>query len=106
MADDARRGGNPEPMAEVLKRVMRQPVFSVRRRRSRIAVIWEVAAGPELAAETRPAAIRKGQLIVDVRAAGLLHELQGFRRDELLGRVMEQDTSGRIHGLKFRLGVF
>ena len=59
MDEDARRGGNPEAMAEVLKRVMRQPVFSVRRRRSRIAIIWEAAAGPELAAETRPAAIRK-----------------------------------------------
>lgn len=104
--DDAPRGGTPEALGDVLRRVMRQPVFSTRRRRSKIARIWETAAGEELAAQTRPAALRKGVLIVDVGSSGLLHELQSFRRKELLDRVLEQDDSGRIRSLRFRFGVF
>jgi predicted nucleic acid-binding Zn ribbon protein len=67
---------------------------------------WVRAAGPELAEATRTATLRRGVLTVDVRSASLLAELQGFRREELLARLLGADPSGRITGLRFRLGVF
>jgi predicted nucleic acid-binding Zn ribbon protein len=77
-----------------------------RRRRSAIAAAWDRAAGPELALETRPATLQRGVLTVEVKSTSLLAELQGFRRDELLSRLLEADPSARITGLRFRPGVF
>ena len=77
-----------------------------RRRKAGVQDAWSKAAGPELAAETRPSTLRQGVLTVEVRSTGLLHELQGFRKDELLALLLEHDTTGRIHELRFRLGVF
>ena len=77
-----------------------------RKRRDRILETWAFVAGPELAAETRPATLRAGVLTIEVRSTALLHELDGFRRDELLELVLARDTTGRVTGLRFRLGVF
>lgn len=77
-----------------------------RRRKAGVEDAWRKAAGDELADETRAATLRQGVLTIEVRSAGLLHELQGFRKDELLARLLEHDTTDRITGLKFRLGVF
>jgi hypothetical protein len=98
-----RRGGAPEPISDVLDRVLRgvRPAA----RRGGIAESWAAAAG-DLAAETRPASLQRGILTVEVRSAALLAELEGFRRDELLRRLLETEGSGRIAGLRFRLGVF
>jgi hypothetical protein len=76
------------------------------RRRDAILEAWRQAAGDELAAETRPSGLRKGILTIEVRSAALLHELEGFRRDELLDRFLSAAPAGRVTGLRFRLGVF
>ncbi len=67
---------------------------------------WAKAAGEQLSSETKPATLRKGVLTVEVRSTALLHELSGFRQDELLSRVLAADETGRIKELRFRLGVF
>jgi hypothetical protein len=56
--------------------------------------------------ETRPVSLRHGVLTVEVRSNGLLLELDGFRRDELLHRIVAAAPGGRITGLRFRPGVF
>jgi hypothetical protein len=97
------RGGAPEPIAAVLSRMMGglRPAA----RRGGIAETWAAAAG-DLAAETKPASLQRGVLTVEVRSAALLAELEGFRKDELLARLLDAEGSGRIRGLRFRLGVF
>lgn len=76
------------------------------KRRDAIFDAWRQAAGEDLYQETRPSGLRKGILTIEVRSAGLLHELNGFRRDELLDRFLTAAPRGRVTGLKFRLGVF
>jgi predicted nucleic acid-binding Zn ribbon protein len=93
-------------VGDVLARLMRDVRPGPRRRRSGVQDAWSRVAGTELADEARPATLRKGVLTVEVRSAALLHELEGFRKDELLARLLEEDASGRVTGLKFRLGVF
>lgn len=101
-----RRGGDAELVGDILRRVMRD-VRPVRpRRRDAMLDAWRKAAGDELAAETRPSSLRKGVLTIEVRSAALLHELEGFRRDELLDRFLAVAPEGRVTGLRFRLGVF
>lgn len=106
MKSTERRGGAPEPIADVLRALLREVRPAERRRRSGVAAAWERAAGPGLAAETRAATLQRGVLTVEVRSNGLLHELESFRKEELLSRLLAAEPSGRIHGLRFRLGVF
>ncbi len=103
---DSARGGPPRLVGDVLAGVLRDAGYRTRRPASGIAQTWAAAAGPEVAAETRPATLRRGVLTVEVRSAALLAELKGFRTQELLARLLAQDPSGRITGLAFRPGVF
>lgn len=93
-------------MGKILERVLRGSGVTKTRRGSSVADLWARAAGPELGAETRPSTLKKGVLTVEVRSAALLAELAGFRTDEMLARLLAEDSSGRITGLRFRLGVF
>lgn len=103
---DGRRRGSPEAIGSILGRVMKGVEPRARPRRSSMSATWARAAGEDLAGETHAATLRKGVLTVEVRSAGLLHELEGFRKTELLGRLLEEDSTGRVTGLRFRLGVF
>jgi hypothetical protein len=101
-----KRGGAPEAVGEILRRVLPAGGSTTRRRESAVARLWREAAGPELAEETRLATLRHGVLVVEVRSSPLLAELSGFRAQELLSRLVAADPSGRVTGLKFRPGVF
>ena len=101
---DGGRGGPPEALGKILERVMRGA--RPRRRRNAVADAWRDAGGADLAETTRPATLRQGVLMVEVRSAALLHELAGFRKEDLLARLLAADSSGRVTGLEFRLGVF
>ncbi|MCE9637335.1 MAG: DUF721 domain-containing protein [Planctomycetes bacterium] len=127
---DAKRGGAAEAIGDILRRTLPEYRPSARgpnrtrRTQSLVAVAWERAAGPELATETRPATLQRGVLTVEVRSTALLSELQSFRRDELLARLIEAEAelsraasrdpakvpvagaTGRVTGLRFRPGVF
>ena len=102
----ARRGGDAESVGAILARVMKDVRPARRKRRDKIADAWARIAGPEIALETRPATLRQGVLTVEVKSSSLLHELRSFRRDELLERLLAAEPSGRVTGLRFRLGVF
>lgn len=99
------RGGSPESVGEILRRVLRE-VRPSHRRRTAVADAWAEAAGPEIAAETRPATLQRGVLVVEVRSSGLLAELQGFRHGEILARLLAAEPTGKVNGLRFRPGVF
>lgn len=100
------RGGDAQAIGDILRILLKDANMSPRRRKAGVAEAWAAAVGSELAAETRPSTLQKGVLTVEVRSPALLHEFQGFRTEELLGRLLEHDTTGRISGLRFRLGVF
>ena len=100
------RGGAPEAIGDVLRRVLRETRPSARHGRNSVARSWEKAAGEELCAETRASTLRKGVLTVDVRSASLLHELESFRREDLLSRLLAEEPTGRVTDLRFRLGAF
>ena len=100
------RGGAPEQIGTVLRRVMRGAGPAAARRQGRLVEAWNRAAGPDLAADTRPTALQHGVLVVEARSSALVAELQAFRREELLSRLLAADPTGRVTGLKFRLGVF
>jgi len=75
-----------------------------------LAQAWSQTVGPEIDAETRVSAFRKGVLEVEVASAALLGELSTFYREVLLGalRSAVRRQAGRrktadLRGLRFRL---
>ncbi len=104
-ASPTTRGGAASAIGDLLPGVLRE-MKPLRRRGSGLAEVWDRAVGSKLSEETRVASLRQGVLTVEVRSASLLAELDGFRRDDLLRLVLTADPSGRITGLRLRLGSF
>ena len=100
------RGGAAESVGAILGRLLPEVRPAERRRRSAVAEAWHRVAGDQLGEDTRASTLQRGVLTVEVRSPGLLAELQGFRREELLSRLLAAEPSGRITGLRFRPGVF
>lgn len=106
-AEQDGRARGAEPIGDILARLA--PRYTGRRRRkarNRVHEAWERAAGPELVEDARPGPLHKGVLTIEVRSAALLSELEGFRKQQLLSRLLEEDDSGRVTGLRFRIAVF
>jgi predicted nucleic acid-binding Zn ribbon protein len=63
---------------------------------------WPDLAGAELAAHSRPGALRDGVLTVLVEAAGWATQLR-YREPEVLQRVAEAVGAGVVRGLRIRV---
>ena len=66
---------------------------------------WRTAAGPELAEQAKVGALRRGTLEILVPSSALLHELEGFRKRELLEAVQTHVLHSRVTALRFRKGA-
>jgi hypothetical protein len=66
---------------------------------------WTAAIGAALAPRTRVVGMRGGELEVLVDSPTLRHELENFRREELLGRVRSHPGGARVRGLRLRVGA-
>lgn len=64
---------------------------------------WTELAGAELAAHSRPGALRDGVLTVLVDAAGWATQLR-YREPEVLERVAGAVGEGVVRGLRIRVG--
>lgn len=93
MADFARLLGDLRKKEPWGRRLFRHRVFRV----------WEAAVGGALARVARPAAVRGGRLVVEVRDSAWLQELK-LRDKELLNRLKEALGTEEFTGLTFRLG--
>jgi hypothetical protein len=57
----------------------------------------------ELAARTHVASVRNGNLIVEVDSSVLLHELDGFMKQELLIQLRAVEAGRDVARMSFRL---
>ncbi len=67
----------------LLRKDATEPVFDA----------WNETAGPDLANHCLPLRFTRGELMIEVRSAALLHELENFRTPELL-RALQASTDG------------
>lgn len=70
------------------------------RARAQAASVWREAVGPEIAAHTHAAAVRRGELIVHVSSATWATELQALS-SHLTGVVNEAAGEELISGIRF-----
>jgi predicted nucleic acid-binding Zn ribbon protein len=95
----------PERLGEILSRLFAARGWGRRQDRLRLEKAWTEAAGPEFAAHTRPAALRRGVLEVMVDNAVLLQELAHFHKRRLLEQLRRQLPDTTLTDLRFRAGV-
>ena len=96
----------PEKLGEILSRLFTARGWGRRQERLRLEQAWAEAAGPEHAAHTRTAALRRGVLEVVVDNAVLLQELAHYHKRRLLEQLRRRLPEVTITDLRFRAGVW
>jgi len=65
---------------------------------------WEQAVGAEIAEHTRATSLKAGLLRVQVDSTPWLHELNTFRKEQLLGTIGNQLAGRAVRDIEFRIG--
>ena len=64
---------------------------------------WATAAGPEFSKVTKPAVFKDNLLLVHVKSAAWLHQLQ-FQEEELRRNLNQYLGDNRIDQIRFKIG--
>lgn len=70
---------------------------------ARILQVWERTVDPGIRENARPAAIRKGALLIHVTSSPWLHQLQ-FLKTGILARLNAELTTIELNELIFKIG--
>jgi predicted nucleic acid-binding Zn ribbon protein len=95
----------PENLGEILSRLFTARGWGRRQGRLHLEKAWAEAAGPEIAAHSRVANMRRGVLEVVVDSSVLLQELAHFHKRRLLEALRRRLPSTPLTDLRFRAGV-
>ena len=95
----------PEKLGEILGRLFTARGWGRRQGRLHLERAWAEAAGPEYAAQTRVAGLRRNVLEVVVGNAVLLQELAHFHKRRLLEALRGKLPGTPLTDLRFRAGV-
>lgn len=101
MIPQDRRG--PEPLKEILGRLLVDRGWGARQSRWRLESAWRDVAGPELSDKTVVGRVARGVLEIYVQDAVTRHQLS-FLKDKLLADLVLRPGTEAIRDLKFRLG--
>ena len=95
------RGSRPvRLLGDVIKDVVKAAPWSRRKDLFALTEAWCQAAGPEVARRTQVMGLSRGTLTVNVESAALRHEIEAYRRPEILRRLQEAYPQKRIVALK------
>lgn len=97
--------GGPERLGEILARLFSSRAWGRRQEQLRLEEVWRLVAGPQAAAKTRLAGLRRGVLEVVVADPVLLQELAHFHRRRLSAALEARLGPGRVKEIRFRLGA-
>ena len=95
----------PEPLGDILGRLFTARGWGRRQGRLHLEKVWAEAAGPDVAAHTRPGNLRRGVLEVIVDNAALLQELAHYHKRRLLEQLRGRLSGTPLTDLRFRAGV-
>ncbi len=91
-------------MREILTGVMQGIGLEKKRAESHIMTIWKQAIDPAVTAHAEPDGLVKGTLFVNVDSNVWLHEINRYRRREILERLQHVLGRETIRKISFRLG--
>lgn len=108
MSAAPRRNARPQPIGDLLGRLLQRNGLARRHEAGAAFAAWEKVAPPAVGARTRALSFRGGKLVVAVRSAPLLEELRCFRAGEflaLLNQALAADPRAdgvQVRALEFR----
>jgi predicted nucleic acid-binding Zn ribbon protein len=86
----ANEPNGPQPLGEIISRLFAARGWGRQQGRLQLERAWAEAAGPDVAAHTKPGALRRGVLEVTVDNAVLIQELAHFHKRRLLEQLRRQ----------------
>ncbi len=92
-----------EDIGTVLKKVLADFQKSADYGLIQVWNIWEMAVGPVIAENTRPAAFKGKILLVHVTSSVWTQELQFLKKD-IIGKVNEKLGADLVEEIKFKIG--
>ena len=95
--------GEPRPIGDVVRRLMRGRLARKRRKESRIHEVWADVVGPERKDRLHPMRLRSGVLWVGVESPALLYEVAQFERAAMVEKLTKLLPDLAIEDVRFRL---
>jgi predicted nucleic acid-binding Zn ribbon protein len=102
-AGETPRGDEAKPLGVIARRLLRSKKFREKGKYGALSRAWAELVGAELAARTRVASLKNGTLAVEVDSSVLLHELDGFMKQELLTQFRAVEAGRDVARISFRL---
>ncbi len=102
----ARSGWQREarPIGEIARALLRRKKFHEKGKYGALVDAWADLVGESIAARTRIRAFRGGELVVEVGSSVLLHELNGFMKEQLLAGIQSTEGGRDVASLRLCLG--
>ena len=99
-----RPGGRVKRMRDVLPALFARKCYGQQASSAALADAWRIAAGEEVAAQTRVGAVRRGTLEVVVANSTISQELT-FRKAQLVAELARRLPDHKITNVRFRTGI-
>jgi Dna[CI] antecedent DciA-like protein len=96
----------PEPLREILARLITARGWGQRQARLHLERAWTTAMGGENETGTRILGLRRGVFEVEVNNAVLLQELASFQKRKLLAKLRECLPNHTVNDLRFKAGTW
>jgi hypothetical protein len=96
------RKERPRPIGDLLTRYLEAAGLQEVERARRMVDSWRAVVSPSVFRSTRLLRVRDGVVHVGVGSSALLYELEGFKREEILAGLREQNI-GYVRSVKFKL---
>ncbi len=103
---EPRSGGAPESLGPLIAAFLEQSGLVRPKVQRQLLDAWCQTVGGDLAGHTRVVAFRRNVLEVEVDSAARLHELNNFRRPDLLAKLTALVANPYIRDIRFKPGAF
>jgi len=95
---------DPKPLREILPRLLKEVLGPRGKARDRLREAWSEVVGAADAQRTRLVGVEDGVLTVEVASAALKHDLEFFRREEVLSGLREKLPALALQKVRYRAG--
>ena len=96
----------PEPLGEILARLITARGWGRRQARLYLERAWAAAVGAEHEEDTRVLGIRRGVFEVEVNSPVLLQELASYHKRKLLAKLRQGLPNHTLTDVRFKAGTW
>ncbi len=99
----SKKGHSPEDIGRIINQVLKKLDTKTHGQKEEILEAWRRAIAPEALSHTKPVAIKKSILTIEVDSSTWLYFLS-LKKREILGAMKKALVTGKIEDIRFRMG--